>query len=180
MEKCLKEGILWGHNEEFLRVLHRRLFQCPENSADGGDGEIGVPRPECCRVVSIRAIAVTMREHPSYGDGDLPKSGCGLRGSLHLWNGSLSMIHLVVNDAEKLRRAIHGVGAPSMIQMTTSILVINMLGRVVDKRGPLLAAPWIFGCAILKKVTLSTPGEVVVRSFYFNVPEKLLLHHTDR
>ena len=178
MEKRLEKGILWGHNEEFLRVLHERSFQCPQNSADGGDGEIGVPRPECCRVVSVRAIAVTMREHPSYRDGDLPKSGCGLRGPLHSWNGSLSMIHLVVNDAEKLRRAVNGVGAPSMVQTTTSILVVNMLGPVVDKRGPLLAAPWIFGYAILKKVTLSTPGEVVVRSFHFNVPEELLLHHT--
>ena len=180
MEKRLEEGILWGHNEEFLLVLHRRSFQCPENSADGGDGEIGVPRPKYCRVVSVRAVAVTMHEHPNYGDGDLPKSGCGLRGPLHSWNGSLSMIHLVVNDAEKLRRAVNGVGAPSMVQTTTSILVVNMLGPVVDKRCPLFAAPWIFGYAILKKVTLSTPGEVVVRCFHFNVPEELLLHHTDR
>ena len=98
-----------------------------------------------------------MREHPSYGDGDLPKSGCGLRGPLHLWNGNLSVIHLVVNDAEKLRRAVNGVGAPSMVQTTTSILVDNMLGPVDDQRGPLFATPWIFGYAILKKVTLSTP-----------------------
>ena len=90
------------------------------------------------------------------------------------------MIHLVVNDAEKLCRAVNGVGAPSMVQTTTSILVVNMLGPVIDKRCPLFAAPWIFGYAILKKVTLSTPGEVVVRCFHFNVPEELLLHHTDR
>ena len=101
--------------KEFLRILHRRSFQCPENSVDGEDGEIGVPRPDCCRVVSVRAVAMTIREHPSYGAGDLPKSGCGLHGPLHSWNGSLSMIHLVVNDAEKLRRAINGVGAPSMV-----------------------------------------------------------------
>ena len=130
--------------------------------------------------MSIRAVAVTMREHPSYGDGDLPKSGCGLRGPLHSWNDSLSMIHLVMNDAEKFRRAVNGVGAPSMVQTTTSILVVNMLGPVVDKRGPLFAILWIFRYAILKKVTLSTPGEVVVRCFHFNVPEELLLHHTDR
>ena len=105
----------------------------------------------------MRAVAVTMREHPSYGDGNLPKSGCGLRCPLHSWNGSLSMIHLVVNDAEKLRRAVNGVGAQSMVQTTTNILVINMLGPVIDKRGPLFAALWIFGYAILKKVTLSTP-----------------------
>ena len=169
-----------GHNKEFLQILHKRSFQCPKNSADGGDGEIGVPRPECCRVVSVRAVAVTMHEHPSYGDGDLSKSGCGISGLLHSWNGSLSMIHLVMNDAEKLRRAVNGVGAPSMVQTTTSILVVNMLGLVIDKRGPLFIAPWIFGYAILKKVTLSTPGEVVVRCFYFNVPEELLLHDTDR
>ena len=65
--------------------------------------------------MSVRAVAVTMREHPSYGDGDLPKSRCGLRGPLHSWNDSLSMIHLVVNDAEKFRRAVNGVGAPSMV-----------------------------------------------------------------
>ena len=129
--------------------------------------------------MSVRAIAVTMLTHPSYRDGDLPKSGCGLCGPLHLWNGTLSMIHLVVNDAEKLRRAVNGVGAPSMVQSTTSILVVNMLGPIVDKRGPLFVAPWIFEYAILKKVTLSIPREVVVKCFYFNVPEELLLHHTD-
>ena len=98
-----------------------------------------------------------MREHPSYRDGDLPKSRCGLCGLLHLWNGSLSVIHLVVNDAEKLCRAVNGVGAPSMVQTTKSILVVNMLGHVVHKSGPLFAAPWIFGYAILKKITLNTP-----------------------
>ena len=98
-----------------------------------------------------------MCEHPSYGDGDLPNFGCGLCGLLHSWNGSFSVIHLVVNDVEKLHRAVNGVGAPSMVQMTTSILVVNMLGPVVHKRGPLFAASWIFGYAILKKVTLSIP-----------------------
>ena len=156
-EEVPRRRNLWGLNEEFLQILHRRLFQCPKNLADGGDGEIEVPRPECCRVVSVRPVAVTMREHPNYGDGDLPKFGCGLRGPLHSWNGNLSMIHLVVNDAEKLHRAVNGVGAPSMVQTTTSILVVNMLGPVVDKRGPFFAAPWIFGYAILKKVTLSKP-----------------------
>ena len=112
--------------------------------------------PKCCRVVSVRAVTVTMRKHPSYGDRDLPKSGCGLRGLLHLWNGNLSVIHLVVNDAEKLRRAVNGIGAPSMVQTTTSILVGNMLRPVVDKFGPLFAALWIFGYVILKKVTLGT------------------------
>ena len=87
----------------------------------------------------------------------MPKSGCGLGGPLHSWNGSLSVIHLFVNDAEKLCRAVNGVGAPSMVQITTSILLVNMIGPVVDKRGPLFVAPWIFGYAILKKVTLSTP-----------------------
>ena len=98
-----------------------------------------------------------MRKHPNYKDGDLSKSRCGLCGLLHLWNGSLSVIHLVLNDVEKLRRTVNGVGAPSMIQMMTSILVVNMLGPVIHKRDPLFAAPWIFGYAILKKVTLSTP-----------------------
>ena len=90
------------------------------------------------------------------------------------------MIHLVVNDVEKLRRDVNRVGAPSMVQTTTSILIGNMLGPVVDKCGLLFAAPWIFGYAILKKVTLSTLREVVVRCFYFNVPEELLLLHTNR
>ena len=58
-----------------------------------------------------------------------------------------------------------------MVQTTTNILVVNMLGHVVHKRGPLFAAPWIFGYAILKKVTLNTPSEVVVRCFHFNVPK---------
>ena len=98
-----------------------------------------------------------MRKHSSYGDGDLSMSGCDLRGSVHLWNGSLGVIHLVVNDAEKLRRVVKGVGAPSMVQTTTSILVIDMLGHVVHKRGPLFAALWIFGYTILKKVTLNIP-----------------------
>ena len=106
--------------------------------------------------MSVRAIAVTMSEHPSYEDGDFPKSGCSLHGPLHSWNASLSVIHLVVNDAEKLCRAVNRVVAPSMVQTTTSILVVNMLRLVVDKRGPLFTAPWIFGYAILKKVTLST------------------------
>ena len=87
----------------------------------------------------------------------MPKSGCGLRGQLHLWNDNLSVIHLVMNDAEKLCRAVNGVEVPSMVQTTTNILVVNMLGPVVHKHGPLFAAPWIFGYAILKKVTLSTP-----------------------
>ena len=157
MKKCLKEGILWGHNEELLRIFYKKSFQCPKNSVDRGDGEIGVPRPKCYRIVSVRSIAVTMREHPTYGDGDLSKSRCGLRGPLHLWNGGLSVIHLVVNDAKKFHRAVNGVGAPSMVQTTTNILVVNMLVPVVDKRGPLFAAPWIFGYASLKKVTLNIP-----------------------
>ena len=107
--------------------------------------------------MSVCAVAVTIREHPNYGDGDLPKSRRGLGGPLHSWNGSLSVIHFVMNDVEKLCRAVNGVGAPSMVQTTTSILVVNMLGPVVDKRGPLFVAPWIFGYAILKKVTPSTP-----------------------
>ena len=85
--------------------------------------------------MSVCAVAVTMREHPSYGDGDLSKSGCGLCDLLHSWNGSLSVIHLSMNDAEKLHRDVNGVGAPSLVQTTTSILVVNMLGSVVHKSG---------------------------------------------
>ena len=107
--------------------------------------------------MNVRAVALTMPEHPSYRDGDLSKSRCGLRGPLHLWNGSFSVIHLIVNDVEKLRRAVNAVGAPSMVQTTTSILVINMLGPIIHKCGPLFVAPWISGYAILKKVTLSIP-----------------------
>ena len=59
--------------------------------------------------MSVCAVAVTMHEHPRYGDEDLPKSGCGLRGLLHSWNSNLNEIHLVVNDAKKLCRAINRV-----------------------------------------------------------------------
>ena len=66
---------------------------------------------------------------------------------------------------------INGVGAPSMVQMTARILVVDMLGPVVHKRGPLIAAPRISRYAILKKITLTTPGEVVVWCLHFNIPE---------
>ena len=98
-----------------------------------------------------------MHENPNYRDGDLSKSRRGLRGPLHSWNSSLNVIHFVVNDVEKLYRAVNGVGAPSMVQTTTNILVVNMLGPIVHKYGPFIAAPRIFGYAILKKVTLSIP-----------------------
>ena len=60
-------------------------------------------------------------------------------------------MHLVVNNAKKLRGAIDQVGAPSILQMTTSILVVNILDPIVHKRGPLQSR-----YAILKKVTLTT------------------------
>ena len=81
------------------------------------------------------------------------------------------MIHFVLNNAEELHWTINEVGAPSMVKTTTSILVVNMLGPVVHKRGPLITSSRISSNAILKEVTLTTPGEVVVRAFYFNVPE---------
>ena len=81
------------------------------------------------------------------------------------------MIHFVVNNAEELRWTINGVGAPSMVKTTSSILVVNMLGPVVQKRGPLITSSRISSNAILKEVTLTTPGEVVVRCLHFNVPE---------
>ena len=112
-----------------------------------------------------------MREHPGNRYGDLPKSRCRLRGPLHSGDGRLGVIHFVVNNAEELYRTINGVGAPSMVQTTASILVVEMLGPIVHKCGPLIAALWISRYAILKKVTLATPGEVVVRCLHFNVPE---------
>ena len=112
-----------------------------------------------------------MREHPSNRYGDLPKSGCCLCGLLHLEDGRFGVIHFVVNNAEELRRTINGVGAPAMVQTTASILVVDMLGPVIHERSPLIAAPRISRYAILKKVTLATPGEVVVRCLHFNVPE---------
>ena len=81
------------------------------------------------------------------------------------------MIQFVVNNAEELRRTINGVGAPAMVQTTANILVVDMLGLVVHKRGPLIATSRIFEYVILKKVTLTTPGEVVVRCLHFNMPE---------
>ena len=71
------------------------------------------------------------------------------------------MIYFVVNNAEKLHRVVNGVGAPSMVQTTTSILVVNMLGLVIHKRGPFFTTSWLSGYAILKKVTLTTLGEVI-------------------
>ena len=112
-----------------------------------------------------------MCEHPGNRYGDLPKLTCGLRRLLHSWDGRLSVIYFVVNNAEELHRTINGVGAPSMVKMTTSILVVNMLGLVVHKRGPLIAASRIFRYAILKEITLTTPGEVVVWCLHFNVPK---------
>ena len=108
-----------------------------------------------------------MREHPGNRYGDLPKPTYGLRGPLHSWDGGL----FVVNNAEELSRTIDGVGAPSMVKATTSILVVNMLGPIVHKRGPLITSSRISSNAIVKEVTLTTPGEVVVRGLHFNMPE---------
>ena len=69
------------------------------------------------------------------------------------------MIDFVLNNAEELRRTINRVGAPSMVQMTTSILVVNMFGPIVHKHGPFIAALRISRYAILKEVTFTTPGE---------------------
>ena len=86
-------------------------------------------------------------------------------------DGRFGVIHFVVNNGEELRRTIKGVGAPTMVQTTASVLVVDMLGPVVHERGPLIAAPRISRYAILKKVTLATPREVVVRCLHFNVLE---------
>ena len=112
-----------------------------------------------------------MREHPGNRYGDLSKSGCRLCGPLHSGDGRFGVIHFVVNNAEELRRTVNGVGAPTMVQTTASVLVVDMLGPVVHERGPLIAAPRISRYAILKKVTLTTPGEVAARCLHFNVPE---------
>ena len=121
--------------------------------------------------MSVRSVAVSMRKHPDNRYGDLPKPTCGLRRPLHSWDGGLSVIHFVVNNVEKLYRTIKGVGAPSMVKATTNILVVNMLRPVVHKRGPLITSSRISRNTILKEVTLTTPGEVVVRCLHFNVPE---------
>ena len=99
---------------------------------------------------------------------DLSKSKCGLHGPLHSWDDRLSMIHFIANNAEELRRAVNRVGALSMVQTTTSILVVNMLGPIVHKRGPLIAASRISRYAMLKKVTLTIPGEVAFTSTCLN------------
>ena len=112
-----------------------------------------------------------MCEHPGNRYGDLSKPTCGLHGPLHSWDGGLSVIHFVVNNAEELRRTINRVGAPSMVKATTSILVVNMLGPIIHKHGSFITSSRISRNAILKEVTLTTPGEVVVRCLHFNVPE---------
>ena len=81
------------------------------------------------------------------------------------------MSHFIVNNVEELCRTINGVGAPSMVKTTTSILVVNMLGPIVHKRGLLITSSRISRNAILKEVTLTTPREVVVWCLHFNVPE---------
>ena len=112
-----------------------------------------------------------MREHPGNGYGDLSKSGCRLCGLLHSGDGRFGVIHFVVNNVEELRRTVNGVGAPTMVQTTASVLVVDMLGPIVHELGPLIAAPRISRYEILKKVTLATPGEVAARCLHFNVPE---------
>ena len=121
--------------------------------------------------MSVRSVAVPMREHAGIRYGDLPKPTCGFRGPLHSWDGGLSVIHFVVNNAEELRRTMNRVGAPSMVKTTASILVVNMLGLVVHKRGPLITFARISRNAILKEVTLTTPREVVDWCLHFNVTE---------
>ena len=112
-----------------------------------------------------------MREHPGNRYGDLPKSGCRLCGSLHSGDGRFGVIHFVVNNAEELRWTVNRVGAPTMVQTTASILVVDMFGPIVHEHGPLIATPRISRYAILKKVTLAAPGEVAARCLHFNVPE---------
>ena len=92
-------------------------------------------------------------------------------GPLHSGDGRFGVIHFVVNNTDELRRTINGVGAPTMVQTTASVLVVDMLGPVVHERGLLIAAPRISRYAILKKVTLATPGEVAAQCLHFNVPE---------
>ena len=58
-----------------------------------------------------------------------------------------------------------------MVQTTTSILVVNILGPIVHKHGPLITAPRISRYTIFKKVTLTIPGEVVVWCLHFNMLE---------
>ena len=66
-------------------------------------------------VVSIRSVAVPMREHPNNRYGDLPNSGCRLCGPLHSGDGKFGVMHFVVNNAEELCRTINGVGASAMV-----------------------------------------------------------------
>ena len=112
-----------------------------------------------------------MHEHPDNRYGDLPKSKYGLCRPLHPWDCRLSVFYFVMKNVKELRRAINGVEASSMVQTTTSILVVNMLGHIVHKHGPLIVAPRISRYAILKKVTFTTPREVVVWCLHFNVRE---------
>ena len=112
-----------------------------------------------------------MREHPGNRYGDLSKSRCRLCAPLHSKDGRLGVIHFVVNNAEELCRTVNGVGAPTMVKTTASVLVVDMLRPVVHERGPLIAASWISRYAILKKVTLATSREVAARCLHFNIPE---------
>ena len=114
---------------------------------------------------------MSMLEHLGNRYGDQSKSRCGLCGPLHFLDGRLSVIHFLVNNANELCRAVNGVATPSMVQTMISILVVNMLGLVVHKHGPFITAPRISRYAILKKVTLTTPREVVVWCLHFNVPK---------
>ena len=122
--------------------------------------------------MSIHSVTVSMCEHPGNRYEYLSKSGCRLCAALHSRDGRLGVIHFVVNNADsELYRTVNGVGAPTMVQTTASVLVVDMLRPVVHERGPLIVAPRISRYAILKKVTLATSREVAARCLHFNVPE---------
>jgi hypothetical protein len=81
--------------------------------------------------VGVGPVPVSMYQHACKGDRDLFKSQCGLRNPLHPRNRSLHVVHLVVNDIEGLRGALHRLRAPTMVDSLVGVLVVNMARSII-------------------------------------------------
>jgi hypothetical protein len=81
--------------------------------------------------VGVGPVPVSMCQHASKGNWDLSKSRCDLRNPLHPRNHSLHVVHVVVNDTEELRGALHRLRAPAMVDSPASVLVVNMARPII-------------------------------------------------
>jgi hypothetical protein len=81
--------------------------------------------------VGLGPIPVSICQHTGKRDRDLSKSRCGLRNPLHPRNCSLRVVHLVVNDTEELRGALHRLRAPAMVDSPAGVLVVDMAHLII-------------------------------------------------